>query len=87
VFELGFTASNELFVGRLAMLGFASSLIGGAWLVLVKKAACLCSGISCSTLPYYAACCHTVCFHMAAPLLAWLDAAVAHTNQLPLLSP
>jgi hypothetical protein len=26
--RLGFTKSNELFVGRLAMLGFASSLIG-----------------------------------------------------------
>jgi photosystem II protein len=26
--KLGFTKSNELFVGRLAMLGFASSLIG-----------------------------------------------------------
>lgn len=28
-FRLGFTKSNELFVGRMAMLGFASSLIGG----------------------------------------------------------
>eukprot|EP00775_Hariotina_reticulata_P010780 gene10779-10936_t len=27
-FELGFTKSNELFVGRLAMIGFASSLVG-----------------------------------------------------------
>ena len=26
--KLGFTKSNELFVGRLAMLGFSSALIG-----------------------------------------------------------
>lgn len=89
VFELGFTASNELFVGRLAMLGFASSLIGGAGPALVlgwRNAACLCSGISYSTLPYYAACCHTVCFNMVALLLAPSDAAVAHSNQIPLQS-
>lgn len=28
-FAIGFTKSNELFVGRVAMIGFASSLIGG----------------------------------------------------------
>lgn len=27
-FELGFTKDNEVFVGRLAMLGFASSVVG-----------------------------------------------------------
>lgn len=29
-FTLGFTADNEIFVGRAAMLGVAASLIGGA---------------------------------------------------------